>query len=57
MIGLPLGGLLVYPARNFPPFHTDFWKKYPFALPCFVTGGFAIFSVAFGLYLSERGTV
>ncbi|KIJ40986.1 hypothetical protein M422DRAFT_780622 [Sphaerobolus stellatus SS14] len=54
IIGLPLGGLLAHPERHFSMFRNEFWNSYPFALPCFVTGGFAIFSVILGfIYLPE----
>ncbi|KIJ40985.1 hypothetical protein M422DRAFT_780621 [Sphaerobolus stellatus SS14] len=54
IIGLPLGGLLAHPERHFSMFRNEFWNNYPFALPCFVTGGFVIFSVILGyIYLPE----
>ncbi|KIJ54492.1 hypothetical protein M422DRAFT_153506 [Sphaerobolus stellatus SS14] len=55
IIGLPLGGLLAHPEHHFPTvFDNEFWINHPFALPCFVTGGYAIFSVILGyVYLPE----
>ncbi|KIJ40989.1 hypothetical protein M422DRAFT_780624 [Sphaerobolus stellatus SS14] len=55
IIGLPLGGLLAHPEHHFPTvFDNEFWNNHPFALPCFVTGGYAIFSVILGyVYLPE----
>ncbi|KIJ40988.1 hypothetical protein M422DRAFT_172891 [Sphaerobolus stellatus SS14] len=54
IIGLPLGGLLAHPEHHFTMFHSEFWNNHPFALPCFVAGAYAIFSIILGyVYLPE----
>ncbi|KIJ39943.1 hypothetical protein M422DRAFT_98384, partial [Sphaerobolus stellatus SS14] len=54
IIGLPLGGFLARPGRHFSMFRNKFWKNHPFTLPCFMVGGFVIFSVILGyIYLPE----
>ena len=50
IVGLPLGGLLAHPARNFTLFQTPFWYEYPFALPCFVASVFAACFVIMGYF-------
>ncbi|GJJ15262.1 hypothetical protein Clacol_009538 [Clathrus columnatus] len=50
ILGLPLGGLLAHPERNFPFFRSKFWIENPFSLPCFVAAGTAIFSVILGYF-------
>ena len=50
IVGLPLGGLLAHPARNFTLFQTPFWYEYPFALPCFVASVFAGCFVIMGYF-------
>jgi hypothetical protein len=56
IIGLPLGGFLAHPERQFPNtfFDGPFWQKYPFVLPCFFGAAFALFAVALGtIFLDE----
>ncbi|KDQ12901.1 hypothetical protein BOTBODRAFT_34047 [Botryobasidium botryosum FD-172 SS1] len=54
IIGLPMGGFLSHPERNWEAFRQPFWLSYPYALPCFVGAGFAATSVLFGaLFLTE----
>jgi hypothetical protein len=48
VLGLPLGGYLSHPGRRFPIFHTEFWLKYPFALPCFAAASIAFVSLVVG---------
>lgn len=48
--GLPLGGFLAHPDRHLGSFFSgQFWKDYPFSLPCFVGGAVAVLSALFGL--------
>jgi len=48
--GLPIGGFLAHPERHWRrTFDTEFWRTYPFALPCFVGAGFTFFAVICGL--------
>ena len=54
IVGQPLGGLLSHPERNIPYFDTPFWNEYPFALPCFVSAGFAIFTLIYGALVIEE---
>ncbi|KAF8590893.1 MFS general substrate transporter [Ramaria rubella] len=54
IIGLPLGGLLAHPARNFSFFKARFWYEYPFALPCFVASAFALCSVIMGCFVLQE---
>ncbi|KAF8310420.1 MFS general substrate transporter [Clavulina sp. PMI_390] len=52
IVGLPLGGILAHPERHWPViFDSTFWRRYPFALPCFVGAGFALFAVGCGIFL------
>lgn len=49
IVGLPIGGFLAHPDRSWPNrFGGEFWRTYPFALPCFVGAGFAFFAVLCG---------
>jgi len=48
IVGLPLGGFLSHPERNWQIFRRPFWLSYPYALPCFVGAGFAAISAFFG---------
>ncbi|KAF9518491.1 hypothetical protein BS47DRAFT_1358788 [Hydnum rufescens UP504] len=56
IIGLPLGGFLAHPERQFPNtfFDGPFWQKYPFVLPCFVGAAFALFAVVLGSFFLEE---
>jgi len=54
IVGQPIGGLLSHPERNIPFFDTPFWNKYPFALPCFISAGFAVFALIFGALVIEE---
>ncbi|GJJ06655.1 hypothetical protein Clacol_000850 [Clathrus columnatus] len=54
IVGLPLGGILAHPERNFPIFRSKFWISYPFALPCFVASGFAIIIVFLTYFVLEE---
>ncbi|KAF8590896.1 MFS general substrate transporter [Ramaria rubella] len=54
IIGLPLGGILAHPARNFSFFQGRFWYEYPFSLPCFVAAAFALFFVIVGYFTLEE---
>ncbi|EJC98142.1 MFS general substrate transporter [Fomitiporia mediterranea MF3/22] len=54
IIGQPMGGLLAHPERNFTLFDTPFWRKYPFAFPCFIASTFAIVAVAYGYLVMEE---
>jgi len=56
IVGLPLGGLLAHPERNFSLFQSKFWFDYPFALPCFVASAFAVIAVVAG-YLTLEETL
>ncbi len=55
IIGLPLGGYLAHPERQWPQMFSGsgawggFWKSYPFMLPCLVGAAFAFMSVLLGL--------
>lgn len=43
VLGQPVGGALAHPERRFPElFDTEFWRKYPYALPCFVGAAYAL---------------
>lgn len=49
IVGLPIGGYFAHPERQFPRlFNGKFWRKYPFALPCFIGAGIAFFAVFCG---------
>ncbi|KZW01590.1 MFS general substrate transporter [Exidia glandulosa HHB12029] len=49
IVGLPLGGFLAHPERHLGSFFSgQFWKDYPFSLPCFVGGAVAALSALFG---------
>lgn len=49
-IGLPIGGFLAHPERQWPrAFDNDFWRTYPYDLPCFVGAGTAFFAVFWGM--------
>ncbi|KAH7103283.1 MFS general substrate transporter [Auriculariales sp. MPI-PUGE-AT-0066] len=48
IIGLPLGGWLAHPERHLG-FTGQFWRTYPFALPCFVGAAFAVLTAIYGL--------
>ncbi|KAF8330847.1 major facilitator superfamily domain-containing protein [Cantharellus anzutake] len=54
IIGLPLGGSLAHPERHFPSIFEgpgvwgNFWRSYPFVLPCLVGAAFAFVSVVLG---------
>ncbi|KAF9518497.1 hypothetical protein BS47DRAFT_1388906 [Hydnum rufescens UP504] len=54
--GLALGGLLVHPQRRFPRtiFGDPFWGEYPFVLPCFVGGAFALSAAIFGAFFLQE---
>jgi hypothetical protein len=56
IIGLALGGLLVHPQRRFPHtiFGNAFWNEYPFVLPCFVGGAFALSAAIFGTFFLQE---
>lgn len=54
IVGQPIGGLLSHPERNIPFFDTPFWNEYPFALPCFISAGFAVFALIFGALVIEE---
>ncbi|GJJ15231.1 hypothetical protein Clacol_009507 [Clathrus columnatus] len=54
ILGLPLGGLLAHPERNFSPFRSRFWVENPFALPCFVSAAVAIVSVILGYFFLDE---
>jgi len=56
IVGLALGGLLVHPQRRFPHtiFGDAFWNEYPFVLPCFVGGAFALSAAIFGTFFLEE---
>jgi MFS family permease len=42
IIGQPVGGILAHPEVGFPKlFGGEFWRAYPYALPCFVGAGYA----------------
>ncbi|EJD50550.1 MFS general substrate transporter [Auricularia subglabra TFB-10046 SS5] len=55
IVGLPMGGFLAHPERHLGVFFSgQFWKDYPFSLPCFVGAGIAALSAAFGwLFIRE----
>ena len=54
MTGDTLGGVLSHPERKFSLFNSDFWRRHPFALPCFAASIVsAIASVYGGLTLRE----
>lgn len=56
IVGQPLGGLLSHPERTIPFFNTPFWNEYPFALPCFISAGFAVCALIIGaLNIDEVG--
>lgn len=43
VLGQPIGGALAHPERRFPElFVSAFWRKYPYALPCFVGATYAL---------------
>ncbi|KIM24917.1 hypothetical protein M408DRAFT_26701 [Serendipita vermifera MAFF 305830] len=43
VLGQPVGGALAHSERRFPKlFDTEFWRKYPYALPCFVGAAYAL---------------
>ena len=49
VLGQPVGGALSHPERQFPKlFDTDFWRAYPYALPCFVGAGYALLCALVG---------
>jgi hypothetical protein len=50
IIGQPLGGLLAHPSRTMPYFDTPFWREYPYALPCFTSGAFALVFTILAIY-------
>jgi len=57
-IGALIGGSLSNPSRHFPGlFKGDFWKYYPYFLPCFVIGIFAIVSFLSVLITFEETVV
>ncbi|KAJ9074002.1 hypothetical protein DSO57_1010758 [Entomophthora muscae] len=60
IIGPALGGFLVYPVDNFPSLfgNSNFFKEYPFFLPCFVSSALCAISLVFGLfYLEETSSI
>ncbi|KAF8321241.1 MFS general substrate transporter [Clavulina sp. PMI_390] len=56
IVGLPIGGFFAHPERHWPGgvFESDFWQRYPFALPCFVGAGFAALAVLAGSFFLEE---
>lgn len=50
MMGDSIGGLLVHPAERSRMFDTPFWKYYPFALPCFVSGVLSVLTGILGIF-------
>lgn len=56
IMGQAFGGILAHPERRFPLFDHPFWRRYPFALPCFVGAGYAFFFAIFG-FLVLRETL
>ena len=49
VLGQPIGGALAHPERRFPKlFNTEFWRAYPYALPCFVAAGYALLCALVG---------
>jgi MFS family permease len=56
ILGQAFGGILAHPERRFKLFDSPFWYSYPFALPCFVGGGYAAFWAVTG-FLTLRETV
>lgn len=49
ILGQPVGGVLVHPERRFPAlFDAPFWRTYPYALPCFVGGAYALLCAILG---------
>ncbi|KIM24918.1 hypothetical protein M408DRAFT_26703 [Serendipita vermifera MAFF 305830] len=55
VLGQPIGGALAHPERRFPElFGSAFWRKYPYALPCFVGAAYALVCAFIGqLVLKE----
>jgi hypothetical protein len=57
-IGLPIGGLLSHPERNFYPwFQARFWYDHPFSLPCFVAAALAAVFVAIGYFNMQEVSI
>ncbi|TDL22143.1 MFS general substrate transporter [Rickenella mellea] len=54
LIGQPLGGYLSHPERRWSWFQSPFWYDYPYSLPCFVAGAFAITAVIFGYFFIQE---
>ncbi|KAJ9059632.1 hypothetical protein DSO57_1039539 [Entomophthora muscae] len=56
IIGPALGGFLVYPADRFPAIfgNSEFFRTYPFSLPCIVSSALCAFSFILGLFYLEE---
>ncbi|GJJ10066.1 hypothetical protein Clacol_004292 [Clathrus columnatus] len=54
ILGLPLGGLLAHPNRNYSLFQSTFWIENPFALPCFIAAGASTISVTLGYFILDE---
>ena len=54
VIGQPIGGILAHPERATSYFDTEFWREYPYALPCIFSGLCTLVAVFWGCFtLSE----
>ncbi|CAK5278600.1 unnamed protein product [Mycena citricolor] len=57
-IGPMIGGLLANPYENYPNTFGkfEFWKTYPYALPCFVIAFYCIFSWALAFFFLQEAS-